>query len=182
MQAGSLPSGEQQREGWRMALGVEGVGQQTAGKGSANKRPAKGSAGKQLARGRPANGRQGARLEARARRWQAGWARLADGGWVRGWQAGRQGGQGWRMGLGLGAGRQSGQGWRMELGLGAGKLAGKLGGWGSGIIGVGIEFEREKGIPRVEFYSHHHGGRGGEVPGAENQSEAPTPGPMYSSE
>ena len=36
---------------------------------------------------------------------------------------------------------------------------------GLGILGVGIEFEREKGISRVEFHPHHHGGGAGSLRG-----------------
>ena len=51
----------------------------------------------------------------------------------------------------------------MKAGKGVGQE--RRGGIGLGIHGVGIEFEREKGISRVEFHPHHHGGGAGKVRG-----------------
>ena len=59
----------------------------------------------------------------------------------------------------------------MKAGKGVGQE--RRGGIGLGIHGVGIEFEREKGISRVEFHPHHHRGRGGQGPGVQNQTEPP---------
>ena len=64
-----------------------------------------------------------------------------------------------------GAGRQGG-GARDALAKGlASKEPAKGRGIGLGVHGVGKEFEREKGISRVEFHPHHHGGRSGLTPG-----------------